>query len=493
MIKPWEDIINTSIIGTDKKQINKQLLSDELALILEQAEQCSNEKEEQFLAAASVIYNYRRGGILPIIDTTSSIPICEEEQKKQCSSAALASLQATLGEENYSLLFYWLLQCERKEQIVTPEYIPVLLEIATKNKELQSIICECLGNRGMWMRQFNSQWDFSQYNSYKEVFEHGKLDERKNALIQWRVNSAQEAREALIGVWQQEQVATKAELLTALEINLSQEDESFLKETWKEKSQKVKEVTLKLLKQIPDSFIINEVWEFVRPLISYKKTSTMLGLLSKEIVEINLSFEIPEQFKSYGISHLDANKIYSEKEFTLDQLISFIPPVLWEKHFNMKPAQILELFDKKEESKKFISGLAMGVNTFKNIEWGIILYKKHNKLCHSVIFGFDKGLQEDVALATLHENSKRIYDILPDKENEWSLKFVTALLEKTSQEPYTYNKNYYKNIIHHFPVSILEKLGQIQVADPVKKNYWDNIAEEIIKQLAIKYQIIQSF
>ena len=219
----------------------------------------------------------------------------------------------------------------------------------------------------------------------------------------------------------------------------------------------------------------------------------MLGLLSKETIELNLQFELPEHFKAYGISHLDANKIYSEKEFTLSQLLSFVPPAVWEKHFNMNAAQILELFGKKEETKKFTSSLGMAVNTFKNVEWGLLLYKQYRQLCMSIVKSFDRNLQEEITLASLHENAKRIYDVLPGREQEWSLKFTLALLEKAAQEPYTYTKHYYKQIIHHFPVAVMEKLDHIDVTDPLKKNYWNGISEELKRMLAIKQQIIQSF
>ncbi|MBA3680345.1 MAG: hypothetical protein H0W73_04020 [Bacteroidetes bacterium] len=492
MIKPWEEIINTSIIGTDKKQINTQVLHPSLNSLLEEVKKGTDDKEEQFLRQASIIYNYRRAGFNISCNAVPLIEPCAEEILKYCSSQAEASLQTTLGDENLSLLYFWLLQCSKNNKITPPHFIPTLLEFAEKNKDLRILISTCLGERGKWITAFNPNWKFGATLSYKEVFDHGKADERKNALIQWRKDSPAEARETLASVWKEEQAATKADLLSTLEINLNEDDEAFLTEALKEKSQKVKDIALKLLKQMPDSFIVKEIWEFTKPLVSIKKSGALLGLINKEVLNINLAFEIPEKFKSYGISHIDASKNFTEKEFTLDQLIGVIPPTLWEKHLNLNAYQILELFNKKEETKKFIPSLAMSANTFKNPEWGIILYKEYKQVCYSVIEFFSQELKEDIALALLQE-SKNIYAFLPKKETEWSQKFVMALLQKTSQEPYAFSKNYYKNIIHHFPVSILEKIDQIQVNDPLKKSYWDTISEEIKKMLSIKKQIVQSF
>jgi len=493
MIRPWEEIINTSIIGTEKKQVAKQLLPGELATLAGQIESGEGEKEDHFLKIASLVYNYRRAGTLTVKENISSISVCENESLSYCNSKATSSLNAVLGDENNSLLFYWLFHCNKSNLIVQPEFIPQLFEIAEKNKELRTLIAVCSGKRGQWLSGFNPAWNFSSGDTEENIFMHGKPDERKEAFIKWRRNTPAEARDALEKVWKEEQAAVKAELLLLLENNLSKHDEAFLTEALKEKSQKVKEAALKLLKQIPDSVILTDVWNFVKPLLSYKKTATLLGLLSKETIEISLNFEIPEHFKSYGISHIDANKIYSEKEFTLSQMIAMIPPQNWEGHFNMEPAQIIDLFEKKEESKKFISSFAQSANTFKNLNWAIPLYEKRHAVCLDVVKDFSAPLREKVILENINENVKNILHLLPGNEEEWSLKFTLALIEKTSQEPYTYTKNYYKTIIHHFPVSLIDRLDSVTVTDEFKKAYWSTISEEIKKMLSIKQQIIQSF
>jgi hypothetical protein len=491
-MKIWDDILNTAIIGTDKKQVNTGLAPEQLVQTLQLTEKVSNEKEEQFLAAASVVYNYKRAGILPLDVRTSLIPVCEEEEKRYCGPDAAGSLQAVLGEENDSLLYWWLFQCSKKELIVKPEYIPALFEIAEKNKELRTLIVACSGKRGQWLRQFNSNWTFAADATYQDTFEHGRSEERKNALITWRRADPTAARDALQKVWKQEQAAAKAELLSALEENISKDDEAFLQEAWKEKSQKVKEEALNLLKQIPDSFLVKEVWEFVRPLLTLKKSGGVLGLMSKESIEVNLSFTIPEHFKTYGISHIDANKIYTEKEFTLDQLIGFVPPTCWEQHFDLKSLQILQILDKREETQKFISSFARGANTFKNVEWAQLLFKDYKKLCTSVVKDFSKELREEAAIEAF-KDFKSLRSILPSMEEEWPASFVMNLLKRTAQEPYTHTKNAYRPIIHHFPVSIADQLDKIEVTDAYRRSYWEGIAADIQLMLSIKKQINQSF
>jgi hypothetical protein len=491
-MKVWDEVINTAIIGTEKKALNKSIFPIDLLSVIEKSEQLSGEKEIQFLHMAALLRNYRRAGFLCPDIEVQPIEECAEENQSYCSAAAIGALQAAIDDDNDALLLYWLRKCFDKNTLAKPEYIPILFQKIEKNKALRELVLACCGVRGKWMAQFNKPWSFSQEQSLEAIFDHGRLEERSEALKKWRALAPSEAREALEKAWTQESAATKSELLGVLSTGLNHSDEAFLTSCYKEKSQKVKEVALQLLKQLPDSFLVKEIRDFVQPLVAYKKSSSVLGLLNKESIAINISFEIPEHFKSYGISDLDASKIYSEKEFTLDQLIAMIPVSDWEIYLGLKAVDILALLDKKEETQKFISSFARAANTFKDVEWAKVLYKKYNQLCPAAIPGFEREWQEEIVLSDL-QNIKDIQSILTDRTDEWSLSFTLRLIQKTAQEPYSYAKAFYKNIIHHFPVSLIEKIDQVLVTEPHKASYWGNIREEIKKMLSIKQQINQSF
>lgn len=492
MMKAWEDILNTSIVGTDRKQFNRQLLPDDLSLVIEQAEKSADEKEIQFLNTASVIYAYRRAALIPSQEDVTVIPVCENEHRKYISAEAVSSLHAVLSSENDALLLYWLLQCRDKNEVVTPDFIPVLFEKAATNGELQPLIVECTGVRGLWMQQFNDEWSFTVEINVKEIFDHGKQQERKWALLEWRKDDPLEALQALINTWPQEQATVKTDFLGALDINHLAEDIPFLEDVFQEKSVKVKEVALILLKRRKTSFIVNEVWEFLKTLFTVKKSGGVFGLLSKEVLEFNLSFEIPDQFKKYGITTLDATKEFSEKEFTISKMIEFIPTSNWEEHLQMSGEQVLELFSRKEETKKYIPSFAIATDTFLDLKWSLLLYNKYDIACYRTIPHLERKVQEQIAI-DIFKDVQDIYDVVPGREIEWSLDFTMDILEKTAQEPFIYTRAWYKNLIHHFPVAVVDKLNGIEVADGLKVTYWNNISEEIKRLLTIKQQINQSF
>lgn len=493
MIAAWEDIINTSIIGTEKKQVVKNILPAEIIRLAEEIEQGGADKEEQFLKLAAIVYSYRRGGFRVSEEKIQVIPECEPESLAYCSPAASASLQGAIGEEIDALLMFWLDLCRKNKKVVQPEFVVTLLEKAEKNKELKPLIIDSTGKRGAWLSLFNPSWNFASDENMEEIFKTGLIEERKQALTRWRKADPATARESLISVWKEEQAAVKTELLSIMEINLSAADLEFLALAWKEKSQKVKEVALDLLKMLPDSFVVQETWNFLKTLISVKKSGALFGLVNKEQLEINLKFEVPETLKSYGISHLDAEKNFSEKEFSFNQMLSLVPTSFLERHLQMRSGDLLDLFSKNENSSKYIPALAVSSSTFNNIEWGILLFKQKEIVCEKLVKEFDSALREKAALKALNDNQKNIYAILPDRMTEWSLDFAMALLKKTSLEPFTYTRQYYKQLVHHFPLALAEKLDSIEVNDEFKNTYWKNIAEEIKQMLAIKKQIIESF
>lgn len=493
MSTAWNDIINTAMIGTEKKSVQKNLLPAELAAVAGKIETSSTDKEEIFLKTSGLVFNYRQAGVQPLEAQAGNIQVCEEEDLSYCSDKAAGVLQSVLSEENDALLRLWMQKCAAVNQVVPPVFLPRLFNLAWRNKSIRNEILSCVGKRGRWLTQFNPHWQFGRDESPAEIFTNGKTDERKTALKQIRQQDPAQALSLLQQCWAQEQANTRADFLSTFKENLSLADEPWLIELTKEKSQKVKDQAYALLKQINGAQLVNEVWEFVKPLVSLKKSSALLGLVNKAGIEISLDFEIPKHFKDFGIEDLVANKLYTEKEFTLSQLIGLIPPGYWETHLSMKPAEILELMAKKEETRKYISSFATAANNFKNIGWSLPLFREYDEFCADLMPLYDVDVREEFALKMLKDNAGNLDLIRPVKEEEWSLKFSIELLKHTSTEPYSFNKNYYRNIILNLPVSLADHLEGLGSEDESRKAYWNTLKEELLRLLMIKKQITASF
>src|SRR5689334_13112743 len=137
----WNNIINTALLGTDKKQIVVAELSSILTEVYEQINtNDALDNEEKFLHIAAVAFNYRQCGITPHTDEKIVIKEAATEENHYCNSLALQVLKDILEEQSHSLLRWWLQHCDAKGQIVVPELIPALFRIAANHKKLRPLI-----------------------------------------------------------------------------------------------------------------------------------------------------------------------------------------------------------------------------------------------------------------------------------------------------------------------------------------------------------------
>jgi hypothetical protein len=86
----WNTIINTALLGTDKKELSTAEFFSELAEVCEQIH--TNEvldKEDKFLQIAAVVFNYRQCGVAPFEKEDLLIKEAVREDKSYCSAMAL--------------------------------------------------------------------------------------------------------------------------------------------------------------------------------------------------------------------------------------------------------------------------------------------------------------------------------------------------------------------------------------------------------------------
>ena len=65
-MESWNQIIHTALLGTDKKQLKKEELPEELAESFELVKQFNSDREDSFLQSAALLYNFRQCGVSPL-------------------------------------------------------------------------------------------------------------------------------------------------------------------------------------------------------------------------------------------------------------------------------------------------------------------------------------------------------------------------------------------------------------------------------------------
>ena len=274
----WNNIINTALLGTDKKQLSNVELSADLNDAFEQINlNNSLDKEDKFLQVTAVAFNYRQTGLSAIKKDEVSIKEAQTETLPYCNKEALHVLNDILEIQSRSLLKLWLQHCKATQQIVPPEIIPSLFDIATSQKNIQSIITNCCGKRGEWLSSFNADWNFYTSENDEEVWQNGNVDQRKKLLQKIRLTEPSKAREWLQQTWETEGANAKAELLKQLEMNLSENDLEWLESLTNDKSQKVKDIVNDFLRMIPTSSTISNYWNVLKNSVILKKRKSTVG------------------------------------------------------------------------------------------------------------------------------------------------------------------------------------------------------------------------
>lgn len=493
-MESWNQVINTALLGTDKRELKKEALSADFSDALDLIAQSNNTKEDIFLQTASLVYNYRQCGVLPLRKDTVSIANADVENKQYASSFSHHVLYDIVETGSIPLFRFWLEQCVAKEKIVQPEVIPLLLDAAVKQKELQVLIRACCGNRGLWLAQFNEAWKYAEEVNDDDLWQTGTLEQRKKLLAKIRKDDPAKGREMLQQVWAQENAAGKTELMQQLSINANSDDVAWLEELLNEKSIKVKEEVLSILKLIPSSSIIQSYWNILQQSIKVTTSKGLLGIGTKTILEVNLA-PIEEAIFKTGIEKLSSDKKTADEVFILYQLMKEVPPQFWEQHFGMEPKDIIKLFAKEEKYGSFIQALGQTAGKFKDLNWMRAVIENNDTFFEEALAILPQPESEKYALRFFDKDERAVSSLehLLDYSSEWSTELAKAVLRFTAKSPYQFNKAFYNNIVHLLPIPIA---GELEKCTPKEEHFramWSNLSGYIIKLLELKLQTLKAF
>lgn len=486
----WDNIIQTAMLGTKRKQVTADelpgALSDAVTVITGNT---NIDKEEQFLQIVSLAFNYRQSGVQPLHKEVV-IPQAPAEEKPYCTSRASMVLKDILDEDANSLLQLWLQLCSRKGQLMLPYLLPVLLDKATQQKKLRTLVEDCMGKRGEWLCTFNESWNFTAAETEEDHWLTGKPEQRKEVLEQLRTTNPALARQWIQETWSQENANSKAELLKAFNVNPEAKDVEWLESIITEKSQKVKDEALNILRQIPSSSIIQHYWQLVRESVKLKKESAFLGLTSKNV----LTIQVPEGINEVGIEKISNQKEFTDEEFILYQLVGYIPPHFWEEYLQSSPAEILQLFGRHKTSAKLIPAIVIATGRFKDLTWAPLFTADKERHYVSLL----PLLSDTERDAYLLRNFEQIIDmVIPfltqENTREWTLPIARAVLKHTAANSYQYNRSFYNRYIHFIPVEIAAELDNFLPTEAYQQHTWRTNADYIRKLLQLKQRTTQSF
>jgi|SRR6185312_496875 len=490
----WNNVVQTAMLGTNKKDIVQQDLPEELLVAVKIInDNAVIDAEEKFIQTAALAFNYRQCGVRPNPQAGATLSLAPAEEKLYCNTEALQALKDILFEDSVGLLKIWLQLCLQKNQIITPALIPALMDKSVQQKHLKTLVQECVGKRGAWLSQFNSEWDFAPETNMEDLWQTGTPAERKNTLQQLRNSNSQKAKEWLKETWPVENANSKNDLLSAISINISADDIEWLESLLNEKSQKVKDSVLQLLKQIPTSTIVKQYEEVLRRSVSLRKEKGLLGLSSKTIIHSDITTPVDESIFKSGIEKLTNRKEFNDDEYIIYQLMQSVAPQFWEKQFLLSPGEIIQMFQKDEIKKKFIPAMIGAVVQFKDTGWADAFMKNSHVFYLDIIPLLPVEQQEYYSNKFFTGHEENIIRYALERDEEWSTELAKNIFKHTAKNYYTYNRAFYNRYIHLIPVQIVGLLEKCTPQEEHLRESWSNISEYIIKLITLKIETIKAF
>jgi hypothetical protein len=489
----WNEIIHTALLGTEKKQLPVESLPPALkeaaSLVTAQPD---TDREELFLQVAATTSNFRRSGVNPLHEQVKPITEAPPESLPYCSLRAAQILKDILAEDNPNLLTCWLDCCKKAQQLAQPELVPVLLSRGVNDrKRIQQGVTAVCGKRGEWLSGLNAAWASAAPVNEDELWQTGTADQRKLTLWRVRQQDPAKTRDWLQQTWPQENANSKAELLKQLDGMVEPEDEPWLTTLLQEKSQKVKDESLKLLQQLPTSALVRQYEELLKPLIYLKKEKALLGMVNKTVLHIDMPVVPDKGEYAPGIEKLSNDKAITDGEFILIQLIEHVPLTFWEQHFGMSLADTLDQFGGK--NLKYKPAFVKAIAQFKDAKSATAYLEDTDAFHHELLDLLPPDQQDAYCLRHFKHNSNLVIEAIRKWTQEWSPDLAKAVIEHTAKQVYQYNISFYKTTIHLIPVTIQTSLDSMGPSDPQHRIYWTNLLEQFRKLLDLKAQTLKAF
>lgn len=489
----WDDIVNSAMIGTDKKQLDAAMLPPEL---VEQAgtiqANATLDKEESFLQLAAVALNYRQSGSMPVIKADVDIEVAPAEEKSYSNTEAIQALKNILSEGSIPLLQIWLEYCVDKKQIVLPAMVPSLLSIGIQQKKLQWLIHSCCGRRAEWLGKFNAEWNFSSGDVPEQVWQTGTMEMRKNVFRETRKNNPSLALEWLQQTWKDEDANAKTAFLELMHTGISEADLPFLESLSAEKSKKVKDEAMSLQRCVPSSAIVNRYQQALEQRVHLKKEKALLGLVNKAALQFEFTALEDDIYKS-GVEKLSNNKEITDEEHTLFQLIESVPPSFWQKQLQCSAEQVIQYFQKDETGKKMMPAIVTATVKFSDKQFAVSLMQYSEVFYIDILPLLPSQQQEHYSTKFFSTHPDSILQYALQYKKEWSFELAKLIFAHASKNPYQYSKAFFNTHINLVPASVIPEIEKFAPAEDYYKTTWSNTCEYITKLVELKHQIIKAF
>lgn len=480
-----EEIIKAALLGTGKVSLQSSGELDDLAKRLAVNQEY---REDSFLKYAGAVFVYQESG-LEAAEGMSDIEACPPETKIQLAPAINQYLKDALLAKDEVLFDYLLTRAAQVQRVGSADLVPLLLNKALERKEKTDKIRSVCGVLGEWLCGLNQEWKIiAEQESLIFDWETGSHQERKQYFRSVRLQDPAAALDLLAAGFEKENAANRAEFIDLLENGLSVHDEEFLTRSLGDKSKKVKDSALRLLRGLSGSRI-NEIFQdHLLRSISITEERHMV-LLKKKVLHLDTSSGLPEELLQYGLEKVSSQKGVEDSAFQLAQVSAYVNPAFLAQELKMEEAEFLKLLLEHPYAELLRPFLTEAALRFKDP----ILAEKLLAMDNGFNVGL-MGLVSDEQKAVfidkyLEQYFIAVLDILLDDSYKiLPQKLAERIIKRLAVNPYQVTQPVYQRIGLSLPAAVSTSLQAYinDMTDDYQRRYFINQASTMLRYIELR-------
>lgn len=463
----WNQIIDAAIKGTNRGSIQftgmPAGLSEATASILSNK---NLSKEEQLLQIATLAQRHRRNSITATPGAEIPIHKAPEESLSYCSDEAMTALNIALMEDAIPIIKHWMNLCLEKQQSVQPQAIPAMLNLYHTRHSMPEgeKYLRCCGNRGDWLGQFNTDWNYSHYETWIAG------DRKESIWIHARDFAPSKAAAMLQGAWPKANKKFKLSYLELLEpAKITEDYRPLLLTASKEKDEELREQATFLLGELSTTADL------------YTGMLKKMVTLQKGKLHFAPPFQFEEELEQLGLEMDGYYSTYSPEEYIYHQLVGESRLSFWENDLALSPESILKLLSAHPIGRKVMEPFA-GTAIQQDKRWLDIIQDAELLLSWNVIWVVPKERREKLMVRHFETDPVSIKSKAFACEERWGPELGCTITDVIMED---FRETPERTIRWHFHLFPEEVIPIIEKYEPQKPGNAQQCKEraDLIKQL----------
>ncbi len=420
-------IVNAALMGTSRQRGEATESGTPIDELLASVEGATPERRLLLLAGALSAYQ-RAGQVAPMLAEApepapaETIGLCSPAAAELVRALADAPSQSSEGK----LFIKALERLNRAGRRLPPEMLPALL--GKSSWEARAALAAVVGERGRWLGRLNSSWNWVDEatdaatavipENADAIWQEATPPRRLRLLRLVRASDPARAREWVQAAWHVEKADFRADMVRALEQNLSADDEPLLEPALDDRSEQVRTAVAQLLARIPTSAFNARMVARADTLLNY----------AKDKITVNLPQTLDKTWQRDGIVQKPRGTM-GERSWWLRQVIVLVLPAHWQERFGLTPeALIAAAVAGGEHGVDVLDSWAEATQFYRDTNWALALWnwahaqrpKAKNKALDNVAAELRISLASCLPRETVQEYALRLLTMDdPPQDVEW--------------------------------------------------------------------------